>query len=323
MPAFYRIAVVGARRHRQGTGAFIAAHFAELGHTVCAIVGTSDDSLAAASKDLQLNYGIAVKPYPDVKTLLAEQDIDVLAIASPDGTHLEYLEDAARANCHVFCEKPLWWPADGTCPSPEDAARTTTKLIKRFDDNGHSLFVNLQWPHTLPSFQRLYPDTSLAAENLTRFEMRLSPESTGPRMVIDSAPHPLSMLYRLLGSGDILNAAAHYDGATRDTLTLTFNYHHTQGDTIVTLKFKRHPGQPKPAGYAINGNPVERCVKMPDYLLSLAAHNQSIAIKDPLKQSIETFVDAIRNKTPNQRHTVVAGMRHLCQLVQVCEKTHG
>ncbi len=324
MPAFYRIAVVGARRRRQGTGAFIASRFARLGHTVCAIVGTGDASLTAARDDLQLNHGIETKTYTDVETLFGEENIDVLAIASPDETHLKYLEAAARANCHVFCEKPLWWPADGACPRPDDAERATAEWVRRFDDNRRTLFVNLQWPHTLSSFQALYPDASLSAENITHLEMRLSPDSTGSRMAVASAPHLLSLLYGLLGVGDIFNGAARYGDDARETLVLTFNYLHArdyaQSDTAVTLTLKHHPGQPKPAGYAINGHAVERHIKMPDYLLSLASQNQSIPIKDPLAQSVETFVNAIRQKQPNRRREIVAGMKHLCQLVSLSEQ---
>ena len=325
MPTFYKIAVVGARRRRQGTGAFIAACFAQLGHEVCAIVGTGDDSIAAAQADLQSKHGIQAKGYTDIATLFNEQDIDVLVIASPDTTHLEYLHAALRAGCHVFCEKPLWWPDDDRCPAPEDAERTATDLVKRFNEKKRVLFVNLQWPHTLSSFQALYPDLSLAAGDIARFAMHLSPESTGTRMVIDAAPHPLSMLHQLVGDGDILNATARYDGATRDALTLSFDYHHPQGGTAVTLTFKRDLQQPKPAGYAINGKSVERRVRMPDYLLSLASSDQNIPIKDPLMQSIEAFMDVVQSKgqskAPNRAYTIVAGMKQLCQLVKACGQT--
>ena len=58
MSTFYRIAVVGARRRRQGIGAFIAARFVELGHEVCAIVGASRDGLASASDALKRDLGV-------------------------------------------------------------------------------------------------------------------------------------------------------------------------------------------------------------------------------------------------------------------------
>ena len=314
------IAIVGARRRRQGTGAFIAAQFARLGHSVCAIVGSDDASLAQAQRELRQHYDIRANTYADVKTLLGEEDIDVLVIASPDHTHLAYLEAAAQADCHVFCEKPLWWPADGVCPTPEHAEKTGNELVGRFDGRQKILHVNLQWPHTLPAFQTLYPAVSLVPDKIRQFAMRLSPQSSGSRMTVDSAPHPFSMLHQLLGMGEITGGHAHYDDAAHRALTLEFNYHHTRGDTAVTLTLKQHPEQPRPAGYAINGNTVERHVKLPDYLLSLASQDQSIPIQDPLARSVETFVNAVRLKQPNRRREIVAGMKHLCQLVCLSEQ---
>lgn len=322
MPACHNIAVIGANRHRQGTGAFIASGFAGLGHKICAIVGTSEDSLARASRNLRLNYGIRANTYTDVATLFDQEDIDILAIASPNASHLKYLYAAARVHCHAFCEKPLWWAADDIRLAADKVERTATDLVGLFDDCRRSLHVNLQWPHTLTSFQALYPNATLAKQHIKHFEMRLGPESSGTQMVVDSAPHLLSMLYHLLGIGHILNGAARYRDAERTALTLTFDYHHGRDNvTAVTLTLKRHPGQPKPAGYSINGNSVERKVTMPGYLLSFTAQDQSMPIQDPLLQSIETFLDAIRREQPNQKQAIVAGMKHLHQLARLCEQT--
>ncbi len=324
MSTFYRIAVVGARRRRQGIGAFIAARFIELGHEVCAIVGASRDGLTSASDALKRDLGVKVRGYTEVEAMFAEQDVDVLVVASPDSTHLGYLEAAvqaaAGAGCHVFCEKPLWWPRDRVCPDSEAAARKTADLVERFDARRRTLFVNLQWPHTLSAFGALYPGSPPPAQDLERFEMRLSPESTGAQMVVDAAPHLLSMLHRLLGDGEVLNGVARYDGAGREALTLRFDYRHGHGETRVTLALKRHLGQPKPAGYSINGDCVERRIGMPDYLLSLASRDRCIPMDDPLKQSVEAFLNAVRRKSSNNKRALVSGMTQLCRLVRLSEQ---
>jgi len=45
--------------------------------------------------------------YQDYKTFLAHPGLDVVAIATPSGAHLEPCEQAAKAGKHIICEKPL------------------------------------------------------------------------------------------------------------------------------------------------------------------------------------------------------------------------
>lgn len=45
--------------------------------------------------------------YVDYKELLADEKIDAVVISTPPSSHLEILENAAKAGKHVFIEKPL------------------------------------------------------------------------------------------------------------------------------------------------------------------------------------------------------------------------
>jgi UDP-N-acetyl-2-amino-2-deoxyglucuronate dehydrogenase len=45
--------------------------------------------------------------YADLAAFLADGEIDIVIISTPNGTHLEYAEAAARAGKHVIVEKPL------------------------------------------------------------------------------------------------------------------------------------------------------------------------------------------------------------------------
>ncbi len=47
------------------------------------------------------------KAYTDYKAFLADPALDIVAIATPSGAHLEPAVKAARAGKHVVCEKPL------------------------------------------------------------------------------------------------------------------------------------------------------------------------------------------------------------------------
>ena len=45
--------------------------------------------------------------YQDYQTFLAHPGLDIVAIATPSGAHLEPVEKAAQAGKHIICEKPL------------------------------------------------------------------------------------------------------------------------------------------------------------------------------------------------------------------------
>jgi len=47
------------------------------------------------------------RAYDSLDDLLAEKDLDIVTIATPSGTHLEYCVKVAAAKKHVICEKPV------------------------------------------------------------------------------------------------------------------------------------------------------------------------------------------------------------------------
>ena len=63
-------------------------------------IGRSADRLAAFAKEFELTAC-------DIRSALADNQIDALIIAAPNELHLEFAELAARAGKHVFIEKPI------------------------------------------------------------------------------------------------------------------------------------------------------------------------------------------------------------------------
>ncbi len=57
--------------------------------------------------ELSSRYGCPVETYADYAAMLAEPDLDVVAITSFHRLHKEQVIAAARAGKHVICEKPL------------------------------------------------------------------------------------------------------------------------------------------------------------------------------------------------------------------------
>ena len=68
---------------------------------VLAVSDPNPDTAAVAE-----SYGVDTF-YESYEEVLAHPGIEAVVICSPTGTHKEYIEKAAAAGKHIFCEKPL------------------------------------------------------------------------------------------------------------------------------------------------------------------------------------------------------------------------
>jgi predicted dehydrogenase len=314
----YGVAVVGARRKRQGTGEYVAREFARCGCEVRAIVGTSQSTIELARAALRERYGIECTGYMSLAELLGAEKVDVVAICSPPHAHLSQLELAAQVGCHVFSEKPLWW-SDELVSVADEAQARTERLLESFLRHDRYLALNTQWPFTLDAFRRLHPGALVAGRSPERFSMWLSPASGGRQMLVDSAPHLLSMLYALAGPGEIGQIRADYEDLPlddeRSTMQLSFIYRHAQGVTEVEFGLSRCAEAPRPAGYSVNGFGVQRHIELPGYLLSFSANGDSVPVPDPLAAAVADFIASLRSGRKPDRTYIMDGMVQLQQLV--------
>lgn len=316
-----QIAVIGARRKRQGTGEYIAREFANCGCDVRAIVGTTAETIATACHDLKSRYAIKCDGYSSLPALLAAQTIDAVAICSPAEAHLHDLNVAIDAGCHIFCEKPMWWSADAVSGRQAGAEihRLVSSLVDRCIQNDRYFALNTQWPFTLPAFAQLHPDAYSNDRLVQSFSMWLSPMSRGVPMLVDAAPHLLSMLQALLGRGRLRNIKIEFQdvaglGAQAQALT-TLDYMHDAGETQVTFTLRRCPQVPRPAGYSINGAYVERHIEPSNYMISFENEGRRVPVRDPLAVCVEHFVDAVQTRCQSDRTSLVDGMTQLHELV--------
>jgi predicted dehydrogenase len=308
------VAVVGARRVRQGTGEYVAREFSRAGCTIAGVVGTSRSSVDEACSTLASKYGVECSGYLDLQSLAAEHAVDVVAICSPPDTHAHWLEQAAAFGCHAFCEKPLWWNAG--CAS--DAARTKVAvetLAASFTVRRRHLAINCQWPYTLEAFHRLHGH----ALSVSSFGMWLSPEMTGSDMMVDSGSHPLSMLHALVGPGEIAGIEARCrargSAGSCTSLEVRFAYVHARGTVDVALELEQQRGQPKRAGYRVNDLCAERVVELPQYAMSLCDGARRVRLDDPLRASVAEFITAVESNYAIDVGQLAAGMVQLQQLV--------
>ena len=63
----------------------------------------------------RLDEGVAktgAKPFKNYHDLLAQKDIDYVAVVTPEHWHARMTLDAADAGKHIYCEKPMTWSID-------------------------------------------------------------------------------------------------------------------------------------------------------------------------------------------------------------------
>ncbi|MEO1980473.1 MAG: Gfo/Idh/MocA family oxidoreductase, partial [Fuerstiella sp.] len=88
-----------------GTGFIGPVHVEGLqraGVTVSGILGSTAEKSRLAAEQLGLENG-----YASLDELLADDDVDVVHITSPNRHHFEQTSRTLQAGKHVLCEKPL------------------------------------------------------------------------------------------------------------------------------------------------------------------------------------------------------------------------
>jgi hypothetical protein len=279
---------------RQGLGPFIARSLSAAGAEVPCFLGTQSESIELAAKELLESFGITARGYLELDEMLAEEELDALAILSPADTHAGYLETAAAADLHVLCEKPLVWGCDSL-------SQRANALLDRFAERGLLICENCQWPWTLPAFRTLHP--GVLEGPISRFSMRLSPITAGLEALGDSLSHPLSLLQALIPSESARIEEPRFVELQPGALRVAFDYCADHSRTEVVIELIQSQEWPREAGFSVNGKLASRRVQLPDYRQSLEDGGRSVPVEDPLDLSMREFVrrlDAVRAGRPPQ-----------------------
>jgi predicted dehydrogenase len=278
-----RVAVIGARRARQGLGPFIARDLRAAGAEVVALLTTSERSGAEAAEQCERFAGVRPRSYVDLAALLEAERPQALAICSPHATHAQYLERALESRLHVLCEKPLVWG--------DDFAARSARTALHFADRGLVLFENCQWPYTLPAFAALHPGALDAPPR--RFGMLLQPPVRGRGMLADSLPHPLSLLQRLAPTKAPRAETIRIAARGTEGVSLRFDYVTPKARVAVAIELLTSDAHPRRFRIELDGHVAERQVDPGDYSLRFAAEDRSIALPDPMSALVADFVACI------------------------------
>lgn len=276
-----KVAIIGAGRSSNGIGPFIAKYFQRNGCDVCALLTARPGTAGQAAIDLKA-YGIRAVPYGSAQKLFEASRPDAVAIASPTITHLPLIMTALAEGCHIFCEKPFLWGEQIDMPARIGA------IFNQAEHDGLTIGMNSQWPFTLDCYRDL---CGLPAK-IERFEVRLSPICEGREMILDSAPHALSLIHAACGEGELADPRIDYSAGR---MRIRFNYHHEGGTCKSLINLVQTPSQPRPFAYGFNGRMIQREIDTKDYSLFFRHGEKRLAIPDPLEMSVQNFIAAVRN----------------------------
>jgi hypothetical protein len=278
-----RIAVVGARRLRQGLGPYVIRHLRDAGARVAAFVARTAEGVAAARAQL----GQDLPGYTDFDALRAAHDVNALAILTPPETHAHWLRKAVTHGLHALCEKPLIWGL-------ADPARTAREIVREFQARRLVLFENCQWPMALPAFYELHPE--LRGAPVRSFGMTLSPVRDGADALLDAMPHVLSVAQALVPDDDAELDSLRFEGA--EPLTVRFAYIAGSARLDCVARLPRGGDQPRAAAIEVNGRAARREVRMADYSMRLVDGERAVPMIDPLALLVQRFVAQVESPSP-------------------------
>ena len=236
-----------------GLGRLGRVHAANLAHKIPGAVLTAAcvpgaDSQAYARQELGLE-----KVYGDFREMVADPELDAVAIVSPSGEHCWQIEAALDAGKHVFSEKPLGVTME-QCLQAETAVARHPELVcmlgfmRRYDKS--YAYAKEKITAGAIGTPYLVKSTGIDPEAVVEGAIRYSGTSGG--IFLDSAIHDIDLMRWFLGS----EAAEVY------AMGCTFKHPAFQdaGDDetgVAVYKFKNgamgmvHVGRTAPYGYHI------------------------------------------------------------------------
>jgi len=286
-----RIAVVGARRVRNGTGPFLAREAKALGGKVVSVLGTRPSSTEQACQELS-ELGMNPEPFTHFTQMFECTRPDVLLVASPAGTHRPWLEAAAEAGLHVLCEKPLLALFD----------ESGKELIYRFAADGKVLAENCQWPFTFDSFRKLHP--GFDPRTATQFRMLLAPSDRGRTRWLETLSHPLSLLQHVFqGPAEIDQIRYEEASPSAPDSRLHFRFTVFQHEVDCEVVLEDTEKLPRPAEFAFGDRVCRRRIEAPNYKFYFDSGfvpvetgetpARKVSAEDPLSLRIKDFFERV------------------------------
>lgn len=280
-----KVAIIGAGRHRNGIGEYIAKYFHKNKARVVALLGTTAPTAEKASHNLK-KYGIEAISYTDFVRMIDHEQPDAIVIASPSPTHFDYLTKCIDAGVNIFCEKPF------IRPETADIKGTIEGIFKKAKDKNLIIAMNSQLSFTLQEYEKLCG--SYQVEQIDKFTMNMAPPRPGKEMITESIPHVLSILYCGLGDGQIDNLTFESDEPDKTTIRFKYIVKSQRYSVTVFLAVKASP--PRDLSFGFNNRIVKRTIDASNYDMHFNYGDKRIKLNDPLESSVKDFIGACKEK---------------------------
>jgi predicted dehydrogenase len=310
-PTKMKAAIIGAGRNKSGIGQYIGKYFQKNGATVISVLGSTEKTARKASSILT-QYGIHAAYYTDFNRMIKTERPDAVVIACPARVHYEYLINCVTEGVHIFCEKPFIWQ--------DNADISITSLLENIfetaERNDLKIAMNSQWPFSLPYYEELCGPIDY--QKVDTFFIRLSPVVSGKQMILESVPHALSILYTVLGEGQIGKLSIQGDPGT---IRITFQYIFTSGCCEAIIELVRTIFPPRSFSYGFNGKIFHRVLELDTYDIFFKYLDNILMIKDPLELSVQNFISAVREKREPLigRAHIMSNMALLKKIYDACK----
>ena len=219
----YRIGVIGAG---MGSTVLEINKHPESSLEVIGICSLEKDLMDNLKKTYGLKYAVL-----DYKELIAKDDIDIIAVYSPDHLHAQHCIEALKAGKHVICTKPL-------VTSLEDAK----KIVNLVREKKVKFLVGqtMRYEPQFSTIKKMYDDGDLGSIILAEahyvHDMRPVYEMTPWRLNVPQdfmyggVCHPVDVLRWFLGDVEEVFAYANKGNITPE--------YPLKGNFLLNLKFK-------------------------------------------------------------------------------------
>ncbi|MCK5827925.1 inositol 2-dehydrogenase [Candidatus Bipolaricaulota bacterium] len=298
-----RVGVIGAGRIGQLHMDNIQQHIPN------AEIGAIADVALEHAQTVGNKLGVA-DVYPDPAPIFADSSIDAVLICSSTDTHASFIEEAARAGKHIFCEKPIALDLE-----------VIDRALDAVKEAGVSLQIgfNRRFDPNFAEAQRLIAQGELGAVHIVRITSR-DPEPPPPSyvavsggMFLDMTIHDFDMARFIAGAeveevyavGAVLVDPAIGEAGDIDTAVITLRFANGALGTIDNSRKAVYGYDQRLEVFGEKGQIVVGNPKPHTAVLSLAKGDSAPPLlhfflqrySDSFVAELNSFVEAIQNGT--------------------------